>query len=134
MQGCAPKLKEYLKGEVASSDAQVHKRSRSFWEEHKVAKAMKVAFSICKFDLKFIAMPISRKVGDWVAVQEDYTPGMCSEGGLGSIIHIHHGADPEESDLMVEEECSLVDVKYMLTGWVERNTTHKASFRSFLCL
>lgn len=66
-----------------------------------------------------ITVSLSSKVGDWVEVQEDYTPGRCSEGGLGSIIHIHHGLDPEEYELMVEE-CSLVDVKYMLTGWVEK--------------
>ena len=69
------------------------------------------------------------KVGDWVEVQEGYSPGRCSEGGLGSIIHIHHGAGPEESGLVVEG-CSLVGVKYMLTGWVER----KVPLTRLLCV
>ena len=59
------------------------------------------------------------QVGDWVEVQEDYAPGRCSEGGLGTITTIHRGVDPEECDVLLEE-ASLVDVKYMLTGWVER--------------
>ena len=58
------------------------------------------------------------QVGDWVEVEEDYSPGRCSEGGVGSIIRIHRGADPDQSDLMLEES-TVVDVKYMLTGWVE---------------
>ena len=62
------------------------------------------------------------KVGDWVEVTADYTPGRCSDGGLGAIVVVHRGAEGSEDNADVTlEECSSVDVKFLLTGWVEKN-------------
>ena len=62
------------------------------------------------------------EVGDWVEVTEDYSPGRCLEEGLGSIIAVHRGAEGsgENADVTIDG-CSSVDVKFLLTGWVEKN-------------
>ncbi len=33
-----------------------------------------------------LPVPVSVNVGDWVEVQCDYSPGVCSEGGTGVVI------------------------------------------------
>ena len=50
-------------------------------------------YSIAKITAKFmfsIFLPVrhtvSVHVGDWVEVQCDYSPGVCSEGGTGVVI------------------------------------------------
>ena len=62
------------------------------------------------------------KVGDWVEVTADYSPGRCSDGGLGAIIVVHRGVEGASNNADVTlDECSSVDVKFLLTGWVEKN-------------
>ena len=55
---------------------------------------------------------------------EDYSPGRCSEGGIGSITCVHRGSEKnnDHADVMMEE-CSSVDVQYVLTGWVEKDVS-----------
>lgn len=60
-------------------------------------------------------------MGDWVEVMEDYSPGRCSEGGMGSIKAVHRGCEGSNQNADVTtEECSHVDVLYVLTGCVEK--------------
>ena len=52
----------------------------------------------------------------------DYSPGRCSEGGMGTIKQVHRGCEGTSGNADVTmEDCSLVDVQYVLTGWVEKN-------------
>ena len=52
----------------------------------------------------------------------DYSPGRCSEGGMGNIKQVHRGCEGTSGNADVTmEDCSLVDVQYVLTGWVEKN-------------
>ena len=61
-------------------------------------------------------------MGDWVEVMEDYSIGRCSEGGMGSIKVVHRGVEGNNGNADVTtEECSHVDVLYVLTGCVEKN-------------
>ena len=52
----------------------------------------------------------------------DYSPSLCSDGGMGNINQVHRGCEgiSVNTDVAVED-CSLVDVQYVLTGWVEKN-------------
>ena len=60
-------------------------------------------------------------MGDWVEVIGDYSPGTCSEGGMGSIKRVHRGCEGQEQNADVTlYECSHVDVRYVLTGNVEK--------------
>ena len=50
-----------------------------------------------------------------------YSPGHCSEGGMGTIIVVHRGCEGMGANADVTMEgCSTVGVQYVLTGWVEK--------------
>ena len=55
-------------------------------------------------------------------MMEGYSIGRCSEGGIGSIKVVHRGVEGNNVNADVTtEECSRVDVTYVLTGCVEKN-------------
>ena len=65
----------------------------------KIFHASPKTFNAVLYDPNFIS------VGEWVEVDADRTPGFNSEGGIAVIIQVHD---------------ALVDVKYVLTRWVEK--------------
>ena len=65
----------------------------------KIFHASPKTFNAVLYDPNFTS------VGEWVEVDADRTPGFNSEGGIAVIIQVHD---------------ALVDVKYVLTRWVEK--------------
>ena len=59
----------------------------------------------------------SVKVGDWVDVEADYSPGLCSDGGYGCVIALH----TEATDGATGAVCiTAVDVHFLMYSRKER--------------
>jgi hypothetical protein len=59
------------------------------------------------------------KAGDWVQIASDYTPGICSDGGVACVTAVHCGE--EQCPLIPERKIVLeVDVHYLIYGRRER--------------
>ncbi len=48
-------------------------------------------FVKCLFDAHFFTFTVACNIGDWVQVECDYSPGICSEGGTGVVIAKNEG-------------------------------------------
>ena len=62
----------------------------------------------------------SLKIGEWVEVMYDYSPGTCSDGGVAVVTAVHAAVDPKDTDALLED-CQSVDVKYLMFGRTERD-------------
>jgi hypothetical protein len=59
------------------------------------------------------------KAGDWVQIESDYSPGVCSDGGVACVTAVHCGE--EQCPLVPERKIVLeVDVHYLIYGRRER--------------
>jgi hypothetical protein len=59
----------------------------------------------------------SVKVGDWVDVEADYSPGLCSDGGYGCVIGLHTEAT---DDATAAVSITAVDVHFLMYSRKER--------------
>ena len=59
----------------------------------------------------------SVKVGDWVDVESDYSPGLCSDGGYGCVIGLHTEATEGAT---VAVTITAVDVHFVMYSRKER--------------
>ncbi len=55
------------------------------------------------------------RVGDWVEIEPDYGPAICSDGGVACVTAVHCGLDPCP---LVPERFVVqdVDVHYLIYG------------------
>ena len=60
----------------------------------------------------------SVKVGDWVDVESDYSPGLCSDGGYGCVIGLHTEATEGAT---VAVTITAVDVHFLMYSRKERS-------------
>jgi hypothetical protein len=59
------------------------------------------------------------KVGDWVEVEQDYSPSICSDGGVGCVLGLHTEAcTVAGSD--IASTITAVDVHYLVFNTKER--------------
>ncbi len=61
------------------------------------------------------------KVGDWVEVEQDYSPSICSDGGVGCVLGLHTEAcTVPGSDIASTSTITAVDVHYLVFNTKER--------------
>ncbi len=63
------------------------------------------------------------KVGDWVEVEPDYSPSICSDGGIGCVLGLH----TEECAVQGSEIACIitgVDVHYLVFNTKERRVLY----------
>lgn len=98
-QLCIDAAVQHLKKSRKTATEMVHARPASVWELH--------------------GSRASVRVGSWVQVIYDYSPGTCSDGGIGVVVHVTPAVDPEDADALLED-CMTVDVKYLMFGRTEQ--------------
>ena len=94
----------HLKRNQATLSTMVHVRRKTLFEEEGLNAVV--------------------RVGDWVEIDPDYGPGICSDGGVACVTAVHCGLDPCPLD---PERCVVqdVDVHYLIYGRRERSVVVK---------
>jgi hypothetical protein len=85
------KLKALLLSEVVPISEMAHEGAildRSIEEQ---GHCIIVLFVKRSFDTQFFSLIVACNIGDWVQVECDYSPGICSEGGTGVVIAKNEG-------------------------------------------
>ena len=71
---------------------------------------------------KKILGEVHLRVGEWAEIKYEYAPGVCSDGGVGIIKHVHAGTSDDDFEVALGE-AEKVDVKYTLDGRLEKFIT-----------
>ena len=85
------KLKELLLSEVVPISEMAHEGAildRSIEDQ---GSSIIVLFVKRLFDNQIFSYIVACNIGDWVQVECDYSPGICSEGGTGVVIAKNEG-------------------------------------------
>ena len=104
-------VNEYFVAALTSArrppEEMVHVKRKTLWEEYGAQATI--------------------KVGDWVLVDPCYLPGICSEGGVGSVTHVNAHSNAAENETLTtptDKSNGNINVRYVLT----QRTEHGVSF------